>query len=217
MKVFLKTVLAIGLVASSSLALAERKYAFRQPLQGVDANPTFGMTTTEKQAYQENLANIEMCASESVQIIQEERVEIVEFEGPVKERKLVGPVYDERYMKAYRSDGMINTYGSNTYSQFYDFSTYGHEVNTNGAQQIKINSGHILGRRSPFVDGSRYVIKAVIGTDMIPENETATSHPVELWEDYKEIEQKENIYLVDVEHKTENYDWCVNNGYQTAN
>ncbi|WP_083026541.1 hypothetical protein [Vreelandella lionensis] len=63
MKRILKTVLAIGLVASSSLAVAEGKFAYRQQLKGVDASPTFGMTEQEKQ---EHLSNVEMCSNEGV-------------------------------------------------------------------------------------------------------------------------------------------------------
>ena len=51
----------IGLMASSSLALAEGKFAYRQPLQGIDVSPTFGMTKTEKQEY---LNNIDMCSKQ---------------------------------------------------------------------------------------------------------------------------------------------------------
>lgn len=44
MKTILKTVLAIGLVASSSMALAEGKFAYRQSLQGVDGQEYYGMS-----------------------------------------------------------------------------------------------------------------------------------------------------------------------------
>jgi len=60
MKTILKTVLAIGLVASSSLAVAEGKFAYRQPLQGVSAIDNYGLTESEIEQ-----KNIDMCLNES--------------------------------------------------------------------------------------------------------------------------------------------------------
>jgi hypothetical protein len=163
----LKMAVVIGLVASSSLALAGGKFVFREPLGGVDASPTFGMTTTEKQAYQENLANIEMCAKE---VKSTERFYNIEGDGKFYFSSLSTRTCDGLRQKS--SDTVINdvlytSLSGTNYSR-------GEHVESIGEQTITCGN----------LTSVRY-----------------TTH----------------YYEVIEEVKTQNYDWCVNNGYKTAN
>lgn len=184
MKAFLKTVLAIGLVASSSLALAEGKYAFRQPLQGVDANPTFGMSTQEIERIEaEKLAQIEQ---ENINMCSKERLDEVE------ENIITNYPKEERYITS--SARSYITHATNTgYTQyFWDGplikSEYGMTSAPNGYEIGDYKESTSCCDRINNI--RRYSIIKLAYTD----TETVIR-----------------------EEKSENYDWCVNNGYKTAN
>lgn len=262
MKVFLKTVLAIGLVASSSLALAEGKFTYRQLLQGVDASPTFGMTTTEKQAHQEKLANIAMCAKEEKNTVNE----VIVVEEPViVEKNITETIVEEEVIYTLASDewyhlaegnlpsDLISLYSSQgrpsaSYhyrvsvggdSKFVEFVFNGEVIKTGYTTHMGSSSGwytdasHItvapppgfsigsyqsyggvfLSSDAPSQNGRIYNFYIINDSpyDFTGNVEKQVESTIEV-EEMIEVEKE-----IQVEKITENYDWCLSNGYETAN
>jgi hypothetical protein len=200
MKAFLKTVLAIGLVASSSLALAEGKYAFRQPLQGVDGQQYYGMSQSQVDdaiAEQERLAQIEadkaMCLNESTWTEEVTKYETVTTTESVYGTK--GPYRNSWNNISYDSSGEYNTivYVKWGGTGQHNFATY--------VGNLPFPNGYTI------QDGSTtYTASSCDATGCAV---TKTGYHLE-----ETTHQEPYTEIVTV--KTDNYDYCVNKGYETA-
>ncbi|EHA17152.1 hypothetical protein [Halomonas sp. HAL1] len=189
MKVFLKTVLAIGIVASSSLALAEGKFAYRQPLQGVNASPTFAMTKSEKQFYEENKANIEMCSVQKDEIRNWELDQIRHYNGDFQDI-IAGYAYDNGIFKIFVGSDISRVIDSIDHS-------------ATGVMTEERLSGKVI---SNYLEvGAKYRARFHIDGGVKEQGSTYQAYALYL--------EKEKV----ISEKTENYDWCVANGYETAN
>lgn len=179
MKTILKTVLAIGLVASSSFALAEGKFSYRQLLQGVDANPTFGMTQSEKDEYQTQ----KMCLKEFGEI-QEERTKTSYKTETVTVNE------PSRYNSTH--------YWTKNYSTAKSNARYGsYSCGGAGYTASSCTSGGVTIRKGAYQGSYRYSVSIS-------------------YQDRVSVPYEET-YMETVREKSDKYDWCVNNGYETAN
>jgi len=162
-------------------------------LQGVDANPIFGMTETEKQEY---LANVEMC-------LKEEILEITTWSGgknifhwPSGETRMNNLIYGQIEENGTSdivigsSDHFLRKYGQST-SSYITYITPDKSLGSPAGEYFDLNS--------------RFRVKVVNDKNQAEMIRGILRYPL--------YAEKETI----LNEKTENYDWCVNNGYQTAN
>lgn len=168
----LKRVLAIALLASSSLAFAEGKFAYQLPINGVKASPTFGMTENEKQDWKEEQENIAMCLNENSQS---------------------GSYYN-------REANNENFFLEEVYR-----GKSGYMVTTEYREQVVMHDGNVIGSHSGNTP-SNALRNEYRGDSVITENSNSG---------YPRTEY--NYYKINIEDETENYDWCVTNGYDTEN
>lgn len=167
----LKMAVMIGLMASSSLAVAEGKFVYKQPLQGVDASPTFGMTSAEKQAWQEEQETIAMCAEEYK-------------ESTTSYSREAG---NQSYVR-------LMSVSLTTYNRYED------EYYLNGTR-VYFYGRYSGGGSTPRISGSK------------------TGYSIGEQKDYEvtgSLNYRHRYYEIIHNIKTEKYDWCVSNGYQTA-
>ena len=165
----LKMAVVIGLVASSSLAVAEGKFAYKQPLRGVNASPTFGMTETEKQEYTEN---VEMCEEQ--------------YNG-----------WENGYSR-YSNSTYVNAQNQHYHTSY--------NLYINGNRVLRFSDPRTAPHGQKVTDLHREVLSERTDLYRVGDLKMSGSNGFQYW--YYEI-----TYL----KKTENYDWCVDNGYQTAN
>lgn len=197
MKRILKTVLATGLVASSSFALAEGNFTYRQQITGVNTtNPTFGMNESEKIEYQNEI----MCSTEETWTeTVEKTVAVVDYYETVSE-KIAGPVYNRSSNRAYKCNpSAVWTPGK--YNWVYNLGG----VSYNGSSTSGTTRQH----------NSTTIVKAV-GSDR-DSSTSCTFLAVEVWKKRQKPVYKNVTTEQVVVNKTDNYDYCTSNGYQTAN
>lgn len=221
MKKILKTVLATGLVASSSFALAEGKFVFRQPLQGVDGQEYYGMSQSQINdaiAEQERLAQIE---ADKAMCLNETYTETLKWEVDQK-------IYDKRTLDENSIWGGI-TINDNIplvrvgelLSQGGPFSSYPPEdrfPNSPGIRSpmmyIDVPESGLNGDPENYLDpNTRY------RANIYPEGGIRATANVEL-QDGTTVSAR--LYEVNIEKliakidATENYQWCIDQGYPTA-
>jgi hypothetical protein len=203
MKTILKTVLAIGLLASSSFSLAEGRFVFREPLRGVDGQEYYGMSQSQVDdaiAEQERLAQIEadkaMCLNESTWMEEVEKTRQVYVGSELVKRKVAGPVYSRSSNRAYRC-------GS------WDTGRYQWLVNLSGSP---FNGSRYTGRTLTL---SSFTYYKAVGVDQEPE-ESCQFYAVEKWNNISQSIYETETYYEEVTKKTENYDYCISKGYETA-
>jgi hypothetical protein len=168
----LKSSLLIGLIASSMSVIAQEKYIAKFLLNGVNANPTFGMTTTDKQAYQENIENIEMC---------------------LKEFSDSGSFYN-------RNEGEESFFLQVVYR-----GKSGYQVTTEYKSQTVKHNGVEIGNYVGSTYGTELMYQ--YKGDIITTETTNSGYPTT---EYR-------YYEINIDSQSENYEWCVNNNYDTKN
>jgi len=195
----LKIAVVIGLVASSSLAVAEGKFVYKQPLQGVDASPTFGMNQSEIDKYK--------CYQEERSIVQE-----VEYVTKYKREKQYGN-WSGPY-SSYWSNGDYISYsvGLTTSRDYYAVSWRGSRAGQFSSSTTPY-SGMLWDSRSSVDTYYQYKF----GTCGKGGNAYTTCTDLSRRLVNTESVPYQEETLVDKIIKTENYDWCVTNGYETAN
>lgn len=195
----LKIVLAIGLVTSSSLALAEGKAVFRQPLGGVYGQPYYGMSQGEIDdaiAEQERQAQIEadkaMCLNESTWTEEVTKYKTITTTETVF--KTVGPVRSGFSNISYDSSGQYNTTVKIKWAGTIEhtFVTYVGNLPLYSGYSVQ-NGGATYRASSCDATGC-----AVTRTGPVDEQKT-----------------HQEPYIETVTMKSENYDYCVSNGYET--
>lgn len=196
----LKMAVIIGLVSSSSLAVAEGRFAYKQPLQGVDASPTFGMTVSERQS---------MCLTQEITTKQVEKTRTA---YKTELRQIDGV---EMYDVSLREDGRAVDGGDYYFFRRggpgHDTIRYKDECNLDFYHQGE----EILewcGKKFKFGEVRHNFTNHISTSGGI-----AYLHPIYLISEQEVEVPYEETYTADVDIKSENYDWCVANGYQTAN
>jgi hypothetical protein len=178
----------IGLVASSSFALAEGKFAYRQPLQGVNANPTFGMSQSQIDEANKIEADKAMCLNEETY-----ETEVVTYH---KGSTSTWFTMDTNPDGTLTSSGVFN--GISVLNGQKQWWYMGRAISRTTSNSVNYGD-------STFKQGAK-------GGEYY-------GGGCECWVPvYKIIEETPATTTISTKtEKTENYDYCVDKGYPTAN
>jgi hypothetical protein len=179
-RTILVSLIGIGIFSFTSFAVAQDKHAARFPVRGVQSSPTFGMTESEKQVWQEEKETIAMCLKEYV------------VSGEYYNNESGNETYYMEAASKYTSGYMILT--SYVAQEAYH--------NGNNIETGVLYKSSSTGRYSP----NTTMRNKYMGEKM----ETVLSNSGTPRTEYY-------YYSIILEEKTQNYDWCVNNGYSTKN
>jgi hypothetical protein len=197
----LKAFMGVALISSSSMALAEGKFAYRQPMQGVDASPTFGMTSVEKQEYN-------MCLNEKIFLEEEIYYEEDEVDIVIPDNTFVLDIENGFYM--------LRTGYGDAVEYYWDGERVDSLGGAGGIHRYVDSPDEI--KNSPYYDKfitSGYRVFVIRGSGSYEHQYSYVTYDGDYNTGEKEIKEVEKTRMV--EQKTENYDWCVLNGYPTAN
>lgn len=240
MKKVLKTVLALGLVASSSFALAEGKFVFRQPLQGVDGQQYYGMSQSQIDdaiAEQERLAQIEadkaMCLNESTWM---EEVTKTRYVSETRYRTKYKT--ETRTRTAYRTETYQKTwplkYSGQGTGSYYWGDSGGPNVSSlakYGSKSCSTKNLPISSKRTCDARGGYKIHRGTIKAHVYQGKYYAAymtgpdTREVPYQQSYTVQVPYEEPYTVQVPEeyqeteqvKSENYNYCVDKGYPTDN
>lgn len=221
---FLKLVLTTSLVVFSSFANANESFVFRQLLLGVSGKEYYGMSQDQ--------INKSIAEKEKLNQIEQDKAMCLEERTWVDEVTKIRYVNEDRYRTKYKDETYEKTWPSE-YSGYIDGHSQGGSYfwsidERNGATILKYGSkgcsitGSMTDKRSTSWVCNSATFKR--GASVISDYPyvhykismiTTETRSVPYQEAY--VVKVPEEYEVSEVIKSENYDYCINNGYETKN